>query len=399
MFPERFSTLPEYPFPRLRSLLAGLEPGGPLISMSIGDPRHDPPAWVADVIAENVADFRRYPPNEGTPELNEAISDWIERRYGANIDPETQIMPLNGTREGLFNAALALGTRGSTVLIPNPFYQAYAAAALAIGAEAVYLPATAESGFLPDLTDVPEDLATRASMIYYCSPSNPQGAVAGLQDWKTLFELSERADAWLLVDECYSEIYRDTPPVGALEAARELGADTSRLLVFHSLSKRSNLAGLRSGFVAGPAPAIARLRQLRAYGGAPLPLPLQAVATRAWRDETHVTASRSRYKAKYELADEILGGAPGYRPPEAGFFVWLPVENDEAITRVLWQTAGVRVLPGRYLARDVNGTNPGRGYIRIALVAEEKDRETGFEAIRSTIEDMSGGMRHGISGA
>lgn len=386
MFPERFSTLPEYPFPRLRSLLAGHAPGGPLISMSLGDPRHDPPAWVGNVIAEHAAEFRSYPLNEGTPELREAIAGWLQRRYGAALDPETQIMPLNGTREGLFNAALALCESGKTVLVPNPFYQAYAAGALAVGAEPVYLPTTEATGYLPDFEAVPQDAKDRAAMIFFCSPSNPQGAVAGLEDWAKLFALAEETGAWVLVDECYSEIYRDTPPMGALEAAAKLGADTSRLLVFHSLSKRSNLAGLRSGFVAGPAEAITRIRQIRAYGGAPLPSPIQAVSARAWGDEAHVEVSRERYRAKYEMADEMLGDLPGYRPPQAGFFLWLPVEDDEAFTVDLWTTHGVRVLPGRYLARGEGAANPGANYIRAALVADEDELSGGFNAIRSTMK-------------
>ena len=385
MFPERFSTLPEYPFPRLRSLLAGLEPGGELVSMSIGEPKHDPPSWLAEVIAENAEGFRRYPPNEGSADLQGAIAGWIEHRYGAHLDPETEILPLNGTREGLFNAGLALGTSGSTVLIPNPFYQAYAAAALAIGARPVYMAATAETGFLPDFESVSDADRDAASMIYFCSPSNPQGAVAELDDWERLFAFAQACDAWLLVDECYSEIYRDAPPIGALEAAAKLGVSRDRILIFHSLSKRSNLPGLRSGFVAGPADAIERLKQVRAYGGAPLPLPLQAVATRAWADEEHVAASRARYQAKYAMADDALGTLPGYRAPTAGFFLWLPVEDDEAITRALWSEGGIRVLPGRYLAREEAGANPGAHYIRVALVPDEDDLSRGLEAIRAKL--------------
>ncbi|MEL7345275.1 MAG: aminotransferase class I/II-fold pyridoxal phosphate-dependent enzyme [Pseudomonadota bacterium] len=385
MFPERFSTLPEYPFPRLRSLLADLEPGGPMVSMSIGEPKHAPPAWVSDVIAEAAEGFRRYPPNEGSQDLREAIAGWLKRRYDVALDPGSQILPLNGTREGLFNAGLALGVSGSTVLIPNPFYQAYAAAALAVDARPVYMPAPAETGFLPDFESVSEVDRAAASMIYFCTPSNPQGAVATLDDWARIFAFAEDCDAWLLVDECYSEIYRDTPPIGALEAAAKLGVDTDRILIFHSLSKRSNLPGLRSGFVAGPADAIARLKQVRAYGGAPLPLPLQAVAARAWADEEHVEASRARYQTKYELADQILGNIAGYRAPTAGFFLWVPVADDEAITRDLWTQDGIRVLPGRYLTREDGGSNRGQNYIRVALVADEDDISRGLEAIRAKL--------------
>ncbi|MFD1340879.1 aminotransferase class I/II-fold pyridoxal phosphate-dependent enzyme [Litorisediminicola beolgyonensis] len=390
MFPERFSDLPPYAFPRLRALLDAHAPGGPVIHMTIGEPRHPMPEMVAEVLAAHAHEFAKYPPNEGTPELREAIAGWIARRYRVTVDPETQIMALNGTREGLFNAAVALcpETRGGkrpVVLTPNPFYQVYAVAALAVAAEPVFVAATPENGHLPDYTALPGEFLDRTALAYICSPANPQGAVASRDYWKTLIALAERHDFRILADECYSEIYRDTPPPGALEVAREMGADPERVVIFHSLSKRSNLPGLRSGFVAGGPESLARLRQLRAYAGAPLPLPLQRVAEAVWSDEAHVEANRALYREKYEIADRILGGVPGYAPPEAGFFLWLPVEDGEAAALKLWTETGVRVLPGAYLSRDVNGDNPGKGYIRVAMVAPKDEMAEGLKRLRDCL--------------
>ncbi|MCX7644262.1 MAG: aminotransferase class I/II-fold pyridoxal phosphate-dependent enzyme [Rhodobacteraceae bacterium] len=387
--PERFSNLPEYAFPRLRALLGAEAPGGEPIDMTIGEPKHPFPAWVEQVVAETAAGFGRYPPNEGTPDLLAAISAWIARRYGVAVGPE-RLMALNGTREGLFNAVLALcpetkGGRRPAVLMPNPFYQVYAVAALAVGAEPVCVPATAEGGFLPDYRSLPPETLDRAAIAFLCSPANPQGSVASAGYWADLLALAERHDFLVLADECYSEIYRDTPPPGVLAAAAAAGADPERVYAFHSLSKRSNLPGLRSGFVAGGSEGISRMRRLRSYAGAPLPLPLQRVAERAWADETHVAENRALYAAKYELADRVFAGVPGYRSPGAGFFLWLPVDDGEAAALRLWRETGVRVLPGAYLGRDAGGGNPGRGYIRVALVAPKAETERGLERLRSCL--------------
>jgi N-succinyldiaminopimelate aminotransferase len=389
--PERFSNLPDYAFPRLRGLLDSHAPGGDVIHMSIGEPKHPFPAWVAEIIAAEAQGFGRYPPNDGTPELLDAIAGWIGRRYGAELDPERQIMALNGTREGLFNAALALcpetsaGGARPAVLMPNPFYQVYAVAALAIGAEPVYVPATAGNGFLPDYGALPRALLDRTEIAYLCSPANPQGAVADRDYWAGLIRLAEAHDFRIFADECYSELYRDTPPPGALEVAAEVGADPERVFVFHSLSKRSNLPGLRSGFVAGGAHGLSRIKQLRAYAGAPLPLPLQRAAERLWADETHVEENRRLYAEKYAMADEIFAGVAGYGAPVAGFFLWLPVEDGEAAALKLWRETGVRVLPGAYLARDTEDGNPGKGYIRAAMVAPKDELRAGLERLRGCL--------------
>jgi len=384
--PERFSDLPPYAFPRLRALLDAHPPGGDPLAMSIGEPKHAFPVWVPEVIAAHALEFGQYPVNEGAPELLDAICDWVGRRYGVDLGRD-RVMALNGTREGLYSVTAALSPetkrgRRPVVLMPNPFYQVYAVAALAVGAEPVLVPATAATGFLPDYAALPGDVLDRVTLCYLCSPSNPQGAVAGADYWADLLALAERHDFRIVADECYAEIWRGGPPPGVLEIAAATGADPERVLAFHSLSKRSNLPGLRSGFVAGGADAITRLRQLRNYAGAPLPMPLQRVAERAWRDEAHVVENRALYDAKFALADRLFADVPGYVPPQAGFFLWLPVPDGEAAALKLWQDTGVRVLPGAYLGRDTGAGNPGAGYIRVALVAPYDQTDAGLTALR-----------------
>jgi len=389
MFPERFSNLPAYAFPRLRSLLDAHAPGGEVMHMTIGEPKHAFPAWVGDIIAENTAEFGRYPVNEGTIELRQAVCDWVQRRYGVALDPERHAMALNGTREGLYNAMMALcpETKGGkpVVLLPNPFYQVYMVAAISVGADPVLLPATAETGHLPDFSAVSPETLDRTAVVYLCSPSNPQGAVASHDYWRDLIALGEKHDFQIFADECYSEIYRGDAPAGALQVAHQMGADPERVVIFHSLSKRSNLPGLRSGFVAGGPETIARLKQLRNYAGAPLPMPLQRVAEKVWTDETHVNENRALYAEKYALADDILGHLPGYQSPEAGFFLWLPVEDGEKAALKLWKETGVRVLPGAYLSREVGGNNPGQGYIRVAMVAPKDEMAQGLNRLRDCL--------------
>ena len=388
-FPERFSNLPEYAFPRLRALLDPHQPGGAPVVMTIGEPRHAMPPFVAEVLAGAIGGFARYPANNGTPALLEAIGAWTARRYGVALGPE-RLMVLNGTREGLFNAALALSPerkagQAPLVLMPNPFYQVYAVAALTAGAEPMFVPATAETGFLPDYASLPPAVLDRVTIAYLCSPANPQGAVASQEYLADLLALAEKHDFRVFADECYSEIWRDAPPPGILQVAQAVGADPERVVAFHSLSKRSNLPGLRSGFVAGGAKSIAAVRQLRAYAGAPLPEPLQAVAAAAWADEAHVEASRALYQEKYRIADRVLGNVPGYFAPPAGFFLWLPVEDGEAAAVRLWRETGVQVLPGAYLSRDVGGQNPGAGFIRVALVATPTETESGLTRLRDCL--------------
>jgi N-succinyldiaminopimelate aminotransferase len=390
MFSDRFSDLPAYAFPRLRALLDHHAPGGSARHMTIGEPRHAFPDFVGNVLAQHVHEFNRYPPNEGAPELLEAIGKWLTRRFEVTVDADRQVMALNGTREGLYNAGMALVSsetagKRSVVLIPNPFYQVYMIAAMSVAAEPVFVSATEATGYLPDYASLSPDILNRTAAAYICSPSNPQGAVASREYLDTLIQLAEKYDFQIFADECYSEIYRDVPPVGALSRAQALGADPERVVVFHSLSKRSNLPGLRSGFMAGGPETIARARQLRAYSGAPVPLPLQRVATAAWQDEDHVQANRALYQSKYRRADEIFDGVAGYSPPQAGFFLWLPVGNGEAAAVRLWTETGVRVLPGAYLAHQTETDTPCNDRIRVAMVDYEEDCVQGLQMIRSTL--------------
>ena len=389
-FPERFAHLPPYAFPRLRALLDHHAPGGDVVQLTIGEPKHEFPAWVTDVIVENASAFNNYPQNEGTDELRGAMADWAAQRYGVTLDPATRLMALNGTREGLYNAAMALcpeeknGQR-PVVLIPNPFYQVYMIAAISVAAEPVFVPATEETGHLPDYASLPEDVLNRTAVAYICSPANPQGAVASRAYWQQLIALAEKYDFKIFADECYSEIYRDEAPVGALTVADEMGADPERVVLFNSLSKRSNLPGLRSGLLAGGPETLVQVKKLRAYSGAPMPGPLQAAAAKVWADEAHVVENRALYQEKYRIADEVFAGLNGYMSPEAGFFLWLPVEDGEAATLKLWQETGVRVLPGAFLAQGEGAANPGHGYIRVALVASEEQTRTALQSLRDCL--------------
>ena len=385
MMPTRFDALPTATWPRLRNLLDGQAPGGPVINMTIGEPKHRFPDWVGPALVEAMAGFNSYPDNNGAPELREAITGFLLRRYAIDLDMDSQVMVLNGTREGLFNAVVALGQTGSKILIPNPFYQVYTVAAMAIGAQSVYLPARAESGFLPDLDALTPDELNQTSVFFLCSPSNPQGVVASKAYWTRLLTLAETYDFKIFADECYSEIYRTTPPPGALQVAAQMRADPERVVAFHSLSKRSNLPGLRSGFVASGSKNIARIKQLRAYAGCPVAGPIQHVSAKVWSDEAHVVANRQLYCDKFEAADRIFAGIKSYNSPEAGFFLWLPVEDDEAAALKLWTETGLRVLPGSYLGQIANEQNPGSGYVRVALVAPKEEMQRGLTILRDCL--------------
>ena len=385
MMPTRFDTLPTATWPRLRALLDGHAPGGGIINMTIGEPKHPFPGWVGPTLIEAIAEFNSYPDNNGTPELRKSIGGFLNRRYGVNMDIDSQLMALNGTREGLFNAVVALCQTDSNILIPNPFYQVYTVAAMAIGAQPVYLPASTKSGFLPDLDTLTSAELNKTSAFFLCSPSNPQGAVASVDYWMRLIALAETYDFKIFADECYSEIYRRSPPPGALEVSAQMGADPERVVAFHSLSKRSNLPGLRSGFVASGAKNIARIKQLRAYAGCPVAGPIQHVSAQVWADEDHVVTNRQLYCGKFEAADHIFANIQSYNSPEAGFFLWLPVEDDEVAALKLWTETGVRVLPGSYLGQVANEQNPGSGYIRVALVAPKEEMQRGLTNMRDCL--------------
>jgi aspartate/methionine/tyrosine aminotransferase len=388
----RFAALGDNPFERLNRLLAGAKPGAAPILMSLGEPQHAPPDFLAEVVFANRHLYGKYPPLDGTPEFRNAVAAWLRRRFRLPADlpdPARHILPLSGTREGLFLApqiAVPPEKNGArpAALMPNPFYHAYAGAAVAAGAEPVYLAARREANFLPDLDAIPAATLARTAVFYLCSPANPQGTVADQGYLRRLLQLAERHDFVLLIDECYAEIYFETPPGSALEAAVSESGGFDRVLVFHSLSKRSNAPGLRSGFVAGDEKLIARFRTLRSYGGALPSLPVLAASAALWRDEAHVEANRALYRTKFAIAERILGNRFGFYRPAGGFFLWLEVGDSEAAARHLWTAAGVKVLPGAYLAREQAGeTNPGAPYIRLALVHDERETE---EALRRVAE-------------
>ncbi|MFZ1002645.1 MAG: aminotransferase class I/II-fold pyridoxal phosphate-dependent enzyme [Pseudolabrys sp.] len=383
------------PFVRLTELIAGIEPGKPVINLSVGEPQHPIPNFVGPTLDAHLADFGRYPANKGIEPFRRAVASWLGRRYSLArpVDPESEVLVLNGTREGLFLAAIAAKrwvTRHAgkpAVLIPNPFYAAYAAGALAADCEPVYLPTTRESGFLPDLDALDEALLARTVACYIASPSNPQGAVADSAYLDRLANLARRFGFLIFADECYCEIYSGNAPAGMLEAA---GPDFANVVVFHSLSKRSNLPGLRVGFAAGDRRFLAPYLELRNVAAPQVPTPAQYVAIAAYGDEAHVQENRKLYSAKFDLADQIVGGRYGYERPAGGFFLWLDISkhgSSEMVTKKLWSEAGVRVVPGRYLAREQNdGSNPGEGYIRVAMV---QDKAATAEALHRLVAVLS----------
>ena len=368
------------PFVRLTELIAGIEPGKPPINLSVGEPQHPIPPFVGPTLAAHLADFGRYPANKGIEPFRSAVAVWLDRRYKLSrpVDPESEVLVLNGTREGLFLAAIAarrwVTRRAGTpaMLIPNPFYAAYSAGALAAACEPVYLPATRKSGFLPDLNALDDALLTRTVACYIASPSNPQGAVADRAYLEKLAALARRFGFLVFADECYCEIYSEHTPAGMLEAA---GPDFANVVVFHSLSKRSSLPGLRVGFAAGDRRFLGPYLELRNVAAPQVPTPAQHVAITAYEDEAHVQENRRLYSVKFDLADQIIGNRYGYESPAGGFFLWLDVSKQggsEIVTKKLWAEAGVRVVPGRYLAREqADGSNPGADYIRVAMVQDE----------------------------
>jgi N-succinyldiaminopimelate aminotransferase len=365
------------PFVRLRELLGDTPPGKPAISLAVGEPQHPIPDFVGPIIAAHVAEFGRYPANKGLDEFGTAVAQWLGRRYALPrpVDPATEVLVLNGTREGLFLAALAAKNWVTprpgrpAILIPNPFYAAYAAGAIAAECEPVYLPTTRETGFLPDLDVLGDELLSRTVAFYIASPSNPQGAVADRAYLEKLTALARRFGFLIFSDECYCEIYSDHPPPGMLEAA---GPEFANVAIFHSLSKRSSLPGLRIGFAAGDRSFMRAYLELRNVAAPMVPTPMQWVAIAAYNDEKHVVENRRLYREKFDLADQIIGDRYGYRRPAGGFFLWLDVAaqgGSEAATQRLWREAGLRVVPGRYLAREqADGSNPGADYIRVAMV-------------------------------
>lgn len=399
MLNPRLQGLKDYPFQRLRNLLdshktpSNLKP----INLSIGEPQHPFPAFVGELLQAKAGDLGQYPPLNGTAEFRAAVVAWLNRRYrlpAGMIDGERHVLPLAGTREGLFMLALAVVPESKAglrpvVAMPDPFYQCYAGAAAAAGAEAVFLPATAENNFLPELDALDRPTLERMALFYLCTPANPQGTVADLDYLCRAIDLARRYDFVLAVDECYAEIYDEVAPPGGLEACAR-SRDLKNVVVFHSLSKRSSVPGLRSGFCAGDGDILAAFSRLRSYGAAGTPLPVFAAATALWRDEAHVDANRARYREKFNIAQSVIGNRYGFYRPAGGFYLWLDVGDGEAAAEALWRKAALRTLPGRYLSRendDGGGARPGTAfpYLRIALVPDAATTREAMERVRDTL--------------
>ncbi|MFZ7311450.1 succinyldiaminopimelate transaminase [Comamonas jiangduensis] len=374
--------LQPYPFERLRQLFAGVTPAAQLrpISLGIGEPRHATPAFIQTSLTDNLSGLANYPATAGDIRLRQACSDWLQRRYGITVDAATQVLPVNGSREALFSFAQTIvdpSQPGATVLCPNPFYQIYEGATLLAGATPYFVASDPARNFAVDWDSVPADVWSKTQLMYVCSPGNPTGAVMPQQEWKKLFDLSDRYGFVIASDECYSEIYfRDEAPLGGLEAAVKLGRhDFRNLVAFTSLSKRSNVPGLRSGFVAGDARLLQSFLLYRTYHGGAMGLPIQHASIAAWSDETHVVHNRALYKAKFAAVMPILEPVMDVRLPDAGFYLWPRIPDalgmsETEFARELFAHTHVTVLPGSYLARNVHGYNPGAQRVRLALVAE-----------------------------
>jgi N-succinyldiaminopimelate aminotransferase len=378
------SRLQPYPFERLKQLFAGVTPNPefPAISLGIGEPKHATPEFIKEALRASMGSLAAYPATAGELKLRTAFTDWLQTRYSLTLDPATQVLPVNGSREALFSLAQtvidATVSPQPVVVSPNPFYQIYEGAALLSGAEPYYVPSVPSRNFAVDWDSVPEDIWARTQLVFVCSPGNPTGAVMPLDEWKKLFALSDRHGFVIAADECYSEIYfRDEPPLSGLEASVKLGRpDFKNLIALTSLSKRSNVPGLRSGFVAGDAAIIKKFLLYRTYHGSAMSGTVAAASIAAWGDEAHVVENRAKYRAKFAAVTPLLEPVLDVRLPDASFYLWAGVPevwagDDEAFARALYAQYNVTVLPGSYLARDTtHSANPGRGRIRMALVAE-----------------------------
>ncbi len=397
--PGRMSLVPPSSFDSLGRLLNGITPhfavNGAAVPMTVGEPQDPPPTFVTDILNRQARDYGRYPPIAGTVALRAAAAGWLKRRYelaeGA-IDPETQILPLAGSREGLFYSLFALvpetknGGR-PVVLMPNPFYGVYPAAVLAAGAEPYYVPSLRETNFLPDFARVPKAVLERTVAAFYCSPSNPESAVATAAQWHALLRLADEFDFTVLADECYADIYDREPPVGALS----LRPGCERLLSFHSLSKRSNLPGLRSGFMVGPPAVMASLRAFRNLAAPQMPVPTMDASVAAWSEDSHVEENRALYRKRFDIAERLLGNTKGFRRPQGGFYLWLDVGDGPAFAAELWRRSGVRAMPGAYMALPTDpanpGTNPAFPYVRIALVHDLVTINAALEWVAEILRD------------
>jgi len=411
MFPRKgpvvlnhtLDALDTYPFALLRDLLDPVEPpaGIERTMLQIGEPQLPVPPMVAEAIQGAAAGWTKYPPNDGTPAFRRTVKDWLDRRYGLSadmLDPDRHILPIPGTREPLFmlgHVAIPERKNGQvpTVLMPTPCYHCYWAAALAHRAEPHYMAATPENRYLPTPDAVDKALLDRAAIVYTCSPANPQGTVADIGYWTAWIEAARAHDFLLVVDECYSEIYPDPahPPTGGLEGVAAAGGDPRNVVVLHSLSKRSGVPGLRSGFMAGCPEVIAHYKRLVGFACSPTPLPVLEAAVKLWSDEAHVEAARAVYRANIAAAERLLGDHPGFVRPEAGFFLWMAVGDGAATAKDLWARHGIRLMPGAFMSKtDAQGRNPGDPFIRVALVHDTPKAEQALSRLAEALADARG---------
>lgn len=408
---HNLTALHPYPFAKMATLLADSTPAHNYseIKLGIGEPKHEPPEFVLDVLRENLDKISRYPSTNGIFELRQTIAHWLEKRFFLNhVDANTEVLPVMGTREAIFsfvqavvdhkaettdsieNNQLSNSSTGSSpiVVMPNPFYQIYEGAAILAQATPYFVPCTLDNDFKGNYRAVPKEVWMQTQLLFVCSPNNPTGSVMTMDDWEHLIRLSDQYGFIIASDECYSELYFDTAPIGLLQACATLGRhDFKNCVVFHSLSKRSNLPGLRSGFVAGDAEILQAYLQYRTYQGCAMPIPHQLASIAAWQDEKHVEHNRALYQEKFALWMTELGQLLALRMPEAGFYFWVKVPaqfagDDEAFVKVLYEQANIHALAGRYLSREVNGNNPGEGYVRIALVASVEESREAISRIR-----------------
>jgi N-succinyldiaminopimelate aminotransferase len=397
-FAPGFDLLQPYPFQKFSKILASITPNAAYshIRLSIGEPQHPTPALIKNALAGSLDGLARYPATHGTPELREAIAGWIARRYGVPTpDADRQVLPVNGTREALFALAQTVidaSKPGATVVMPNPFYQIYEGAAFLAGASEAFINLMPEKGFALDTTEIGEDVWQRAQLVYVCTPGNPTGHVMPLEEWKRLFELSDRYDLVIATDECYSEIYfdEDAPPLGGLQAAHALGrTDYRNLVLFSSLSKRSNAPGMRSGFVAGDAEILGKFLLYRTYHGSAMNPAIQVASIAAWNDEQHVVENRRLYRDKFAGVVPLLQEVTEVQLPQAGFYLWLKTPIDDVeFAKHLYQQYNVVVLPGSLLAREAHGVNPGQNRVRIALVASIEECLEAAQRLRECLSKL-----------
>lgn len=392
--------LHSYPFEKVAALKAAVKAPAHLndIMLSIGEPKHEPPAFVLETLVKNLNKLSNYPTTKGIPELRTAIANWASQRFNLKtgiLNPEHHVLPVNGTREALFAFAQAIVDRNKPsplIVSPNPFYQIYEGAAILSGAEPYFLNCTPDNNFIPDFSAIPASVWERCQLLFICSPGNPTGAVMSSAQLKEIIALADKYDFVIASDECYSELYFDeqNPPAGLLQACAELGRDDfARCVVFHSLSKRSNLPGLRSGFVAGDARILEKFLLYRTYHGCAMPVPTQLASVTAWQDEQHVRENRAVYRQKFDAVLEILDGSLDVVKPDASFYLWpkTPVKG-ELFAQQLFASQKVTVLPGSFLAREANGINPGEDYVRMALVAPLAECIEAAERIKAFVQSL-----------